>query len=513
MWLQCMRMHVVVFRAMTTQTSSSHVRTDRFDKSAWALLLVVCGAVFLDGLDISMVGVALPSIDADLGMSNTSLQWIVSGYVLGYGGFLLLGGRAADLLGRRRVFLAALILFASASLLGGLVNDGSLLIATRFLKGIAAAITAPAALSIVTTTFTEGPARNKALAIYAATGATGFSSGLIFGGALTELGWRLTFLVPVVLTAGLIALAIKYVPQHSADEDEQRTMDLPGATLITASMLLAVFTVVEAPNAGWGSARTIGSLLSVVVLIAAFVAVEGRTAHPLVRLGILRSPRLRRANLVAMTVFGAWIVFQFVGTLYMQQLRGWSAFEMAGAFLPTGLLVAFGSPRSGALVNRYGSARVIATGMIAFVAAYILGTGISADSTYLGGFLPTMLLAGIGFALTFGPLNMAATEGIADEEQGLASGLLFTSLQFGGAIALAIATGAMDTATAGSAAAPGSAAAAMDGFHAALLVSVVVSVAGLLIATTGLVSPARQRAARFRRAWADSALAAADDHR
>src|SRR6195952_2789635 len=192
--------------------TSTHITSDRFDRAAWILLLVVCGAVFLDGLDISMVGVALPSIDSDLHMAPTSLQWIVSGYVLGYGGFLLLGGRAADLLGRRRIFLAALTLFATASLLGGLVSDPSVLIATRFLKGIAAAFTAPAALSIVTTTFAEGPARNKALGIYAATGATGFSSGLIFGGALTEIGWRLTFLVPVVITAGLIALAVKHIP-------------------------------------------------------------------------------------------------------------------------------------------------------------------------------------------------------------------------------------------------------------------------------------------------------------
>ncbi|MCW3016650.1 MAG: transrane efflux protein [Solirubrobacterales bacterium] len=481
--------------------TSSHITDERFDRRAWALLLVVCGAVFLDGLDISMVGVALPSIDADLNLSNTSLQWIVSGYVLGYGGFLLLGGRTADLLGRRRVFLAALVLFATASLLGGLVSDGTLLIATRFLKGIAAAFTAPAALSIVTTTFGEGPARNKALAIYAATGATGFSSGLVFGGVLTELGWRYTFLVPVVLTAGLIALAVRYVPDGGIPERAGRTFDLPGAALITTSMLLAVFTIVEAPHAGWGSVRTLGSLSGAIALIALFVMVEQRSTHPLVRLSILRSATLRRANLTAMTVFGAWIGFQFVGTLYMQQLRGWSAFEMAAAFLPTGLLVAFGSPRSGALVNRFGSERVIASGMVAFVGAYALAQGIDAESAYATGILPTMLLAGIGFTLTFGPLNMAATKGISDDEQGLASGLLFTSLQFGGAVALAVATAAMDAGTAASSATAGSAAAQLDGFHPALVVSIVVAAAGLLIAVAGLVPEARGWLARFRTAW------------
>ena len=294
-----------------------------------------------------MVGVALPSIDADLSLSTTSLQWIVSGYVLGYGGFLLLGGRAADLLGRRRVFLGALVLFAVASLLGGLVSDGTLLIATRFVKGIAAAFTAPAALSIITTTFGEGSARNRALGIYAATGATGFSSGLVFGGVLTELGWRYTFLVPVVLTAGLLALAVRYVPEGAPPDRAGRTFDLPGAALITGSMLLTVFTIVQAPDAGWTSLQTLASLAGAITLIALFVAVELRSAQPLVRLGILRSPTLRRANLTAMTVFGAWIGFQFAGTLYMQQLRGWSAFEMAAAFLPAGLLVAFGSPLRG----------------------------------------------------------------------------------------------------------------------------------------------------------------------
>jgi MFS family permease len=492
--------------------TSSHITDDRFDRRAWALLLVVCGAVFLDGLDVSMVGVALPSIDSDLHLSTTSLQWIVSGYVLGYGGFLLLGGRAADLLGRRRVFLAALTLFATASLLGGLVSDGTLLIATRFLKGIAAAFTAPAALSVVTTTFAEGPARNRALAIYAATGATGFSSGLVFGGVLTELGWRLTFLVPVVLTAGLIALATKHVP---AGEERQaglsaRTFDIPGATLITGSMLLAVFTIVQAPTAGWGSARTLLSLAAAVALIATFVRVELRSSHPLVRLGILRSAKLRRANLTAMTVFGAWIGFQFVGTLYMQQLRDWSAFEMAGAFLPAGLIVAFGSPRSGALVSRYGSARVVAVGMIAFVGAYLLSTGIAEDSAYATSILPTMVLAGIGFMLTFGPLNMAATDGIADHEQGLASGLLFTSLQFGGAVTLAVATAAMDAGSRAWTAAAGSAGAQLDGFHAALVVSVVVALGGLAIAVGGILPELRAWAARFRTAW-QSAYAAAGE--
>jgi EmrB/QacA subfamily drug resistance transporter len=462
------------------------------DRRAWGALLVLCGALFLDGLDISMVGVALPSIEGDLHLSTSTLQWIVSGYVLGYGGLLLLGGRAADLLGRRRVFIAALAVFAVASLLGALTSDGTLLIATRFLKGLSAAFTAPASLSIITTTFPEGPARNKALAVWTATGASGFSSGLILGGLLTELGWRWTFLLPAPIAALLLVGALRLVPDTGRPARDGRGFDLRGAGLVAATMLLFVFTIVEAPSAGWTSLRTTASVLAVLALGAAFIAAEQRTPHPLIRLGILRSASLRRANLGAMAVAGGWFAFQFVGTLYLQQLRGWSAIEMAVAFLPAGLLVAFGAPRSGELVDRFGTTRVTAVGMAAFVGAYALFLPIGADSPYLTAMLPTMLLAGIGFMCAFGPLNVAATNGIADHEQGLASGLVQTSFQLGGAVGLAVATAVIDAGTTHSASAPGSAAAMLDGFHPALLVSLTVAALGLLV-TIGGVLPAALR--------------------
>jgi EmrB/QacA subfamily drug resistance transporter len=462
------------------------------DRRAWGALLVLCGALFLDGLDISMVGVALPSIEGDLHLSTSTLQWIVSGYVLGYGGLLLLGGRAADLLGRRRVFIAALAVFAVASLLGALTSDGTLLIATRFLKGLSAAFTAPASLSIITTTFPEGPARNKALAVWTATGASGFSSGLILGGLLTELGWRWTFLLPAPIAALLLVGALRLVPDTGRPARDGRGFDLRGAGLVAATMLLFVFTIVEAPSAGWTSLRTTASVLAVLALGGAFVAAEQRTRHPLIRLGILRSASLRRANLGAMAVAGGWFAFQFVGTLYLQQLRGWSAIEMAVAFLPAGLLVAFGAPRSGELVDRFGTTRVTAVGMAAFVGAYALFLPIGADSPYLTAMLPTMLLAGIGFMCAFGPLNVAATNGVADHEQGLASGLVQTSFQLGGAVGLAVATAVIDAGTTHSASAPGSAAAMLDGFHPALLVSLTVAALGLLV-TVGGVLPAAVR--------------------
>jgi len=394
----------------------------------------LCAALFLDALDVSMVGVALPSIQSDLDMTTSSLQWVISGYVLGFGGFLLLGGRLADLLGRRNVFLIALGVFVVASALGGLVDDGSLLIATRFVKGVSAAFTAPAGLSIITTSFAEGPMRNRALSIYAATGATGFSLGLVFGGLLTEIGWRWVFLLPAPIALITLIAAFRLVPDSGRPAGARRGFDLAGAVSLTASMLLLVFTVVEAPDAGWASARTLGSFVTVAILLTAFVAIERRTARPLVRLGILRSASLVRANIGAMSLIGGWFGFQFVATLYMQQLRGWSPLETGLAILPGGLLVALIAPRLTPLITRFGPGPLISAGLLSTVAAYALFLPIGLDSPYATAILPTMLLGGLGFALAYGPLNIAATNGIAPEEQGLAGGLLNTSFQFGGAL-------------------------------------------------------------------------------
>jgi MFS family permease len=455
-------------------------------RRAWGTLLVLCGALFLDALDVSMIGVALPSIRTDLHMSTSSLQWVVSAYVLGYGGFLLLGGRAADLLGRRRMFLISLGVFLVGSGLGGVATGATVLIATRFIKGISAAFTAPAGLSIITTSFAEGPARNRALAIYTATGATGFSLGLVFGGLLTELGWRYVFFLPVVVAAVTLAAAVKLVPHSAAPPKADRAFDLFGAVSLTGAMLLLVFTVVEAPTVGWSTPRTIGSLVGVVAVLAAFVARERTAASPLVRLGILRSASLVRANLGAMSLFGGWVGFQFITTLYMQQLRGWSPLQTGLAIFPGGLLVALLAPRLAPLVGRFGVRRLILAGMVSTVGAYLLFLPIGLDSSYVGGMLPTFILAGLGFALAFGPLNIAATNGVAPAEQGLAAGLFNTSFQFGGALVLAVVT-AVDNASRG---ADGSKQALLDGFHPALIVPVIA--AGL-----GVVALSVRRRTRF----------------
>jgi EmrB/QacA subfamily drug resistance transporter len=455
-----------------------------WDTKTWALLAVLCGVLFLDGLDVSMVGMALPSIRDELGLTTSQLQWVVSGYVLGYGGLLLLGGRAADLLGRKRVLIIGLSVFIAASAVGGLVNDGTLLVITRILKGMSAAFTAPAGLSIITTTFEEGPNRNRALAYYTATGASGFSLGLVFGGLLTELGWRWTFLLPVPFALAILLVARNVIPRDRIIPGQKRRYDIAGAVTITAAMLLLVRTVVEAPETGWSDPLTIGAFALVAGLLAAFVAIESRTAQPLVRLGILRSGPLVRANIGMATMFGAYLGFQFVGTLYLQSVHGWSPLETALAFLPGGLLVAIGSPRIGPLIDRFGTARVIAAGTVAFVIGYALFLRIDSSPSFADLMLPTMLLIGIGFALCFPSQNIQAVAGIPDHEQGLASGLVSTSLQLGGAIGLAIVTAVVGGET------------TLDAFRPAIAVVTGLSALGLLVAFTGLIPATRDRLAR-----------------
>ncbi len=465
--------------ASTAPAPSLDSAGDRLSGRAWATLLVLCSALFLDALDVPMIGVALPSIRADLGMSTSALQWVMSGYVLGYGGFLLLGGRAADLLGRRRVFLISLAVFVVASGLGGLTNDGNLLILTRFIKGVSAAFTAPAGLSIITTSFAEGPVRNKALSVYTATGATGFSLGLVFGGLLTTVDWRWVFFLPVPLALLTLLAAIRLVPDSGRPERSAAGFDIAGAVSVTSAMLLLVFTLVEAPAVGWASPRTLASFVAAAALLAAFVTIERRSTAPLVRFGIFRSGSVVRANLGAMSLIGSWIGFMFIVTLYMQQLRGWSALETGLAVLPGGLMVAFFAPRIEPLVARFGVRPLIATGLGAAALAYALFLPIQLDSSYPTAMLPTFLLAGVAFTLAYGPLNMAATNGIAPEEQGLAGGLVNTSFQFGGALVLAVVTAVNDAATPGS-----SPQALLEGFHAAIVVSLIAAILG--VAATAL---------------------------
>ncbi|WP_116244298.1 MFS transporter [Nocardiopsis sp. FIRDI 009] len=470
----------------THGASSSTGGTDRWSPRLWALLIVLSLALFLDGLDVSMVAVALPSIGGELGLSTATLQWVISGYVLGFGGFLLLGGRTADLLGRRRVFLVALGVFALASVVGGLVDSGALLVATRFVKGIAAAFTAPTGLSILTTTFAEGRQRNRALSVYTVFGASGFSSGLLFGGLLMSLGWRWTFFfaAPFALLA-LVAGAL-LIPRDRPDA--RGGYDIAGAATLTATMLLLVYTVVTAPETGWGHPLTLGSFAVVAVLLALFVRVERRVSFPLVRLGILRSGTLVRANVGAVALMGSFISFQFLLTLFLQQALEQSPLQMALSLLPAGLLVAFSAPFADRLIERFGTPVLIAGGLIALSAGYLLFLRVEAEFSYLPMLLPTALLLGVGFALAFPAINVQATSGVADDEQGLAAGLVQTSAQVGGALVLAVTTALIAVDHATGEGAEGGAAGMLDQFQPGLIFVTSVALVGVVIALAPLVA-------------------------
>jgi MFS family permease len=450
----------------------------RLTGRAWGLLLVLCGAIFLEGIDISMMGVALPSIRAELGMSTSELQWVVSAYVLGYGGFVLLGGRAADLLGRRRMFICWLVVFIAFSGLGGLATEGWVLILARFVTGVAAAFMAPAGLSIITTTFAAGRARNRAVLVYAGAGAGGFSLGMVVGGLLTSVDWRWVFFAPVVMAAVILAAAVALIPREGRLGRPAGGFDITGSVTLTAAMVLLVVTVVRAPDVeGW---LTLVTLAASLLLFAVFVRIERRSAAPLVRLGILRSMPLLRANAGALLLVGSFMAFQFTVVLYLQELRGWSEIETGLALAVAGIDAVLAPTLTPMLVNRFGNARVLVGGLALSVVAYLLLLPLGGDWGYLM-LLPALLTLGVAFALAYGPLTIAATEGVDSEEQGLASALLSTSFQFGAALGLA-AVSAVIVANTGD----GSPAAVLESYRAGLVVPVVASVLGVLLTAPGL---------------------------
>lgn len=460
----------------------------RWTRAQWLLLMVVCTVLALDGLDVSMVGVALPSIGHELSLDTGTLQWIVSAYVLGYGSLLLLGGRLADLLGRRRIFLIALSVFAAASLLGGLVNDPAILIATRFVKGLAAAFTAPTGFSIITTNFAEGRERNKALSIFTTFGASGFSLGLVVGGLMTSLSWRWTFLVSVPIAVLVVILGYRFIPRDTPDA-KGGGHDIWGAVTLALGMLGLVYTLVSAPEQGWGSVATIAGFAVSAAVLAAFAVIENKVRHPLIRFGILREGWVARANLSAIGLFGSYLSFQFIVTLFLQSVLGWSPLGMALALLPAGLIVATSAPFADRLINAFGATPLILTGLVSLGLGYVLFLRVGTTPSYALDILPSIILLGIGFALAFPSINVQATAGIKDSEQGLAAGLIQTSTQVGAALVLAVTTAVVSGGHSGGAAP--TAAAMLDQYRPGLMLSAAVAIAALLVAAM----PARRRTA------------------
>jgi len=448
--------------------------------------MVVCTVLALDGLDVSMVGVALPSIGQELNLGTDSLQWIVSAYVLGYGSLLLLGGRLADLLGRRRIFLIALTVFAAASLLGGLVDDPAILIATRFVKGLAAAFTAPTGFSIITTNFAEGRERNKALSIFTTFGASGFSLGLVVGGLMTSLSWRWTFLVSVPIAVVVVLLGMKFIPKDKPSVEDSGH-DVWGAVTLALGMLGLVYTLVSAPEQGWGSVATIAGFAVSVAVLAAFAVIENKVKHPLIRFSILKEGWVARANLSAVGLFGSYLSFQFIVTMYLQSVLGWTPLGMALALLPAGLLVATSAPFADRLIEKFGATQLILAGLTAMGLGYVLFLRVGTTPNYALDILPSVVLLGIGFALAFPSINVQATAGIKDSEQGLAAGLIQTSTQVGAALVLAVTTALVSGH--GQAAGTVSAQAMLEQYRPGLILSAAVAIAALLVAA----APKRRR--------------------
>ncbi|TDD52180.1 MFS transporter [Saccharopolyspora elongata] len=444
----------------------------------WGVLFAMCGAIFLEGIDVAMLNVALPAIRAELGMSTGELQWVMSAYVLGYGGFMLVGGRAADLFGRRRMFVFWLAVFLLFSGLGGLASEGWMLIVARFVTGVAAAFMTPAGLSIITTSFEEGPKRNKALLIYSGTAAGGFSIGLVVGGLLTSIHWRWVFFAPVAMSFLILVAALALAPKSPRPERTGQRIDLAGGITITAAIVLLVLGVERATHTGIG--WTLGTFAAGLAFLAAFIAIERRVTEPLVRLGIFRSGAVVRANAIGVLFVGAFFGFQFLVVLYLQELRGWSTLQTSFAMIVIGLDAVLSPTLTPKLVDRFGNARVIFGGLLLSALAYALFLPVGADWTYLM-MLPSLILLSLAFSLVYGPLTIVATDGIDEADQGLAGGLLYTSFQFGAALGLSMVTAVNIAATASE-----TPAAMLDGYHAALVVPLAAALIAGLISAFGL---------------------------
>ena len=480
-------------RADALKTQSDPSRHSLWTRAEKLLLAVLVGAVFLDGLDLSLVQVALPSIGRDLHLHEAQLQWIVSAFVLGYGGFLLFGGRCADVLGRKRMLVWSLVALIAASVLGTIASDGALLIFARFVKGVSAALTAPAALSILTTSFREGHHRNKALGVYAAGAASGFTFGLVAGGLLTELSWRYTFAVVVPVGLVLLIAAIRTIRADDGTRGSWRRLDFGGALTVTGAFLVFVWALVEAPTAGWASTRTMTAFVVSAVLLALFVSIENKVERPLVRLRILRSATLLEANAGALLLFGCATAVNFVTTLYLQDVLGWAPLQTGLIFMASSVTTAFVGPRAGVLATRIGTAPILLAGAVCVAASSVvfLHIGVTSNDAVI---IASRVLNGLGFGLAYPILNIRALAGVRDDEQGLASGLLGTSFQIGGAIVLAFTTAV----TAAHTPAHATAIQTVHGFQTG--VHVTVATAGLLVvlALTGLLGERRRAATRRR---------------
>jgi EmrB/QacA subfamily drug resistance transporter len=450
------------------------------ERRKWLALGLLAVVQFMVVLDIAIVNVALPSIKVDLGFSQEDLQWVISAYALFFGGFLLLGGRAADLLGRRRLFLIGLVVFTVASLFAGLAWSEASLIVARSAQGLGAAIVTPAALSILTTTFTEGRERNIALGVWGAVGGFGAAAGVLLGGILTDLlSWEWIFFLNVPV--GVAAFILAPLLLNESRDASVRSFDAIGAVFVTGGLSSLVYAITQAGNNGWGSAKTLGFFAGSVVLLAAFAIWEQRHPEPLMRFGLLRTKTVAGANVAGFIMGTALFAMFLMLTLYMQQVLGYSPLKTGVGYLAVAGTAILTSIVAAQLVTRLGVKPVLVIGMVALTGGLVYFTQVSVHGTYVGDLLPGFLLVALGIGFSFVPISIAALAGVQPSEAGLASGLINTSQQIGGALGIAIlstiaTTRTSDKIAAGTALRP----ALVSGFTLAFMVGVGIAAVGIL---------------------------------
>jgi len=450
-------------------------------RSPWLIFALVAIAQFMVVLDNAITNVALPSIQQNLHFSSSSLQWVITSYALFFGGFLLLGGRAADLFGRRRMLLGGMIAFTVFSFLIGLSHTPLQLIALRALQGLSAAFMSPAALSVVLTTFRDGPDRGRALGYWTLVATGGAAAGMLLGGLLTQyFGWRWNFFINVPVGIVMAFMIKKYVPAH-AREEKRTSMDMPGAALATGALMSIVLAFSQAPEWGWLDSKTVGVFAAAIALLAGFIWNEARAKHPLMPLSIFKIRNVAGANLIMAPVYAGMMGMFFLTTLYLQGVLHLSPVVTGLSFLPFPLLLGFTSTRVPGLVARYGFRRFLIVGPLLVAIGALWLSRLHVGSDYLTGLLPAFIVMPLGMGMTFMPVMAAATSGVPAHEAGLASGLITTSQQMGGALGLAILSGVAASATTG-AVHLGKQAAIVHGYSAAFLVSTAFMAAAVGIA-------------------------------
>ena len=458
--------------------------TAQTDRSRWAALIVLCTGMLMIILDSAIVNVALPWIQRDLGFSQSSLVWVVNGYLITFGGLLLLAGRVGDLVGRRRIFLSGMTLFTVASLLCGVAQSQETLVAARFLQGAGGALTSSVILGIIITMFHEPTERAKAIGVFTFVAAGGASLGLLLGGILTQvLNWHWIFFVNVPIGIATFVLARRLVPDEKGIGLREGA-DVAGGALVTAALMLGVYTLLEAPRHGWASTRTLGLLALTAVLFAAFIAREATARTPLVPLRIFRSRATVGANAIQMLGVAAMFGMFFLAVLYLQRVLGYDALQTGVAFLPvSGLIGALSLGVSARLSVRFGPRAVLIPGLALMALGLLLFTRVPVDARYLVDVFPVMIVLGAGAGLFFPSLTTLAMADVDPRDSGLASGLINTSLQVGGSIGLAVLAGLATTRTDHLLSAGDSTPAALTGgYHLAFLVAAGLAIAGLFVA-------------------------------